>query len=165
MKQVIYIDVLVFLNTAITFLLLLATSKIIKLTPSAGRYVCGALLGGMSSLIIFAPDMGLMLSLITKLLFSVIIVSAVYHPKRLKKLARETSYFFAVSFVFAGVMLCISSLPGISAVSYNNGIAYIDLSIFSLIAASVICYAVTVLLNRFTGYSDDGEILCSIKIK
>lgn len=165
MKQVIYIDVLVFLNTAITFLLLLATSKIIKLTPSAGRYVIGSLLGGASSLIIFAPDMGLILSLITKLLFSLIIVSAVYNPRKPKSLFKQTGYFFVVSFIFAGIMICISSLPGISIISYNNGVAYIDLSMFSLICASVICYVVTTILNRITGYSNDGEILYNIKIK
>lgn len=165
MKQVIYIDVLIFLNTAITFLLLLATSKITKLTPSAGRYVTGALVGGVFSLIIFAPDMGLILSLLTKLLFSLIIVSVVYNPKRIKAIAKQTSYFFAVSFGYAGIMLFISSLPGISILSYNNGIVYIDLSMFSLIAAAVVCYVVTVALNAFTRHSHDGAILYNIKIK
>ncbi|MBQ8210632.1 MAG: sigma-E processing peptidase SpoIIGA [Clostridia bacterium] len=163
-KQVIYIDVLIFLNTAITFLLLLATSRITKLTPSAGRYVIGSLLGGASSLIIFAPDMGLLLSLLTKLLFSLIIVSVVYKPRRLMITAKQTGYFFSVSFIFVGIMLCIASLPGVSLISYNNGVAYIDLSMFSLIAAAVICYAVTCILNSLTRHSAEGEILYNIKI-
>ena len=164
MKQVIYIDVLIFLNTIITFLLLLASSKLMKLTPSAGRFVIGSLIGGASSLIIFAPDMGLLLSLITKLLFSIIITSATYNPKSIKSILRQTGYFFAVSFIFAGIMLFASSLDGISIVSYNNGAVYIDFSFFSLVAASVICYLITIILNRITRHKNESDILYNIKI-
>ena len=149
---------------AVTFLLLLATSAITKHIPTAGRYVSGSLLGGVSSLIIFAPDMGLALSLLIRLLFSVVIVTAVYKPTSIKRVAKQTAYFFGVSFVFAGAMLFVASLPGISIVSYNNGVAYVDLSMLSLIGASVVCYVVTCLLNRITRHSTDGEILYSVKI-
>lgn len=125
----------------------------------------GSLLGGISSLIIFAPDMGMLLSLITKLLFSLIIVFTVYNPKRLKTALKQTGYFFGVSFAFAGIMLFVSSLPGVSIISYNNGIAYIDLSMFSLIAAAVVCYTVTGILNKLTCHSQEGSILYNIKIR
>lgn len=163
-KQVIYIDVLIFLNTAITFLLLLAVSKLTKLTPSAGRYVIGSLLGGASSLIIFAPEMGFILSLLTKLLFSVVIVSLTYNSRSIKSIGKQVGYFFAVSFIFAGMMLWVSSLPGISIVSYNNGVAYIDVSMFSLIASAVICYVVTSVLNIVTRHRYEGGILYNIRI-
>lgn len=165
MKQVIYLDVLIFLNTAITFILLLACSRMMKLAPSAGRYVIGSVLGGASSLIIFAPDMGFILSLITKLLFCLIIVFTVYNPKRLKSVLRQTGYFFTVSFIFAGIMLCMSSLPGVSLISYNNGIAYIDVSMFSLICAAIICYVVTGILNRITRCSQEESVLYNIRIR
>lgn len=150
MKQVIYIDVLVFLNMIITFLLLLAASRMMKLFPSSGRMTLACILGGFSSLIILAPEMGFFLSLLTKLLFSVVIVSCAYNPKSLPAIAKETAYFFAVNFIFAGMMLFASSLPGISLISYNNGAVYINFSFFSLIASCVICYLITCLLNRFS---------------
>ncbi len=150
MKQVIYIDVLVFLNMIITFLLLLTSSKMMKLFPTAGRMTLACILGGFSSLIILAPEMGLLLSLLTKLLFSLIIVSCAYNPKSLSAIAKETAYFFAVNFIFAGMMLFASSLPGISLVSYNNGAVYINFSFFSLIASCVICFGITCLLNKFS---------------
>ena len=150
MKQVIYLDVLIFLNTIITFLLLLASSRLMKIYPSPGRFVIASVLGGISSLIILAPDLGFLLSLMTKLLFSLIIVISAYNPKSVSAIAKETGYFFVVSFIFAGMMLFASSLPGISIVNYNNGAAYINLSFFSLIAACVICYGVTVILGKIT---------------
>lgn len=164
MKTVIYIDVLIFLNTVVTFLLLAASSKLVKTAPSAGRIVVASLVGGVSSLIIFAPEMGFALSLLIKLLFSVIITAAAYNPKSVRALLKQTGYFFAVSFMFAGIILFVSSLPGINLLTYNNGVVYIDLSLFSLIAASVICYSVTVILNKITRHKHENDILCSTKI-
>ena len=164
MKQVIYLDVLIFLNTIITFLLLMASSRLMKIYPSPGRFVIASVLGGFSSLIILAPDMGLLLSLLTKLIFSVIIVVSAYNPKSVAAIAKGTGYFFAVSFLFAGMMLFASSLPGISIVNYNNGVAYINLSFFSLIAACVICYAVTVILGKITKSKTADTVVMNIGI-
>ena len=150
MKQVIYLDVLIFLNMIITFLLLLAASSVMKQYPTAGRMVLACIVGGASSLIILAPEMGFLLSLTTKLLFSVIIVVCAYKPVSLAATAKAAAYFFIVSFIFAGIMLFASSLPGISLVSYNNGAVYMNFSFLSLVAACVICYIITTLLNRFS---------------
>ena len=108
--------------------------------------------------------MGLPLSLLTKLMFSVIIVVSAYNPKSVAAIAKETGYFFAVSFLFAGMMLFASSLPGISIVNYNNGVAYINLSFFSLIAACVICYAVTVILGKITKNKSADTVVMNIGI-
>lgn len=160
MQQVIYIDVLIFLNTIITFLLLLASSRLMKLYPSAGRFAIASVLGGISSLIILAPEMGFFLSLLTKLLFSLVIVTCAYNPRSFSAIAKETGYFFAVNFIFAGMMLFASSLPGISLINYNNGAVYINFSFFSLIASCIICYAVTCILGRLTKHKNsDCEVL------
>lgn len=164
MKQVIYIDVLIALNIIITFLLLLASSRLMKTAPSPGRLVLGSVLGGASSLIILAPDLGFLLSLLTKLLFSVIIVIAVYNPKTVRAILMKTGYFFAVSFIFAGMMLFASSLPGISVVNYNNGAVYINFSFFSLIAACVLCYVITCILSKVTGHKTSSDTVFDIRI-
>ena len=165
MKQVIYIDVLIFLNTIITFLLLLASSKLMKIYPSPGRFAIASVSGGIESLIILAPDLGFFLSLITKLLFSLVIVISAYNPKSISAMLKETGYFFVVNFIFAGMMLFASSLPGISIVNYNNGAVYINLSFFSLVAACVICYAVTCLLGKITKNKAADSIVYNIRIE
>lgn len=164
MKQVIYLDVLIFLNTVITFLLLLTSSHLMKIYPTAGRFTLASILGGLSSLIIIAPDLGLPLSLLTRLLFSLIIVVAAYNPKSIPAIAKETGYFFTVNFIFAGIMLFASSLPGISLISYNNGAVYINFSFFSLVGACVICYAVVCILGKITKNKLADTVICNIEI-
>lgn len=152
MQQVIYIDVLIFLNIIITFVLLHATGRLMKIYPSAGRMTIASLLGGFTSLIILAPEMGFVFSFLTKLLFSLIIVICAFTPRSFSAIARETAYFFAVNFIFAGIMLFASSLPGVSLVQYNNGAVYMNFSFFSLIASCLVCYGVTVILGRFSKF-------------
>ncbi|MBR5233937.1 MAG: sigma-E processing peptidase SpoIIGA [Clostridia bacterium] len=156
MSYVIYVDVLIFLNIIVTFLLLLATSGLLKNAPSSGRYILGSLFGGISSLLIFAPEMGLFVSLIVKFLFSLIIVCIVYKPKTVRLIAKDTGYFLVVNFIFAGMMMFAASLPGINLVQYKNGAAYINLSFFSLIGACFICYLVTCLLGKITNHKPDA---------
>ena len=57
MQQVIYVDVLIFLNTIITFIILLTTVEISGVSPKTFRLLTGSLLGGIFSLIILAPEM------------------------------------------------------------------------------------------------------------
>lgn len=64
---VIYLDVLVVLNWFIDFLLLSSTSRILRLPFKRWRLVLGALLGGISSCLIFLPAMPFYLSMLVKL--------------------------------------------------------------------------------------------------
>ncbi len=165
MTQIVYIDVLVLLNIIITFLLLLGTSSLLSLSPKPVRYMAGALLGGASSLVIFLPEMGFVLSVLTKLVFSLMIVVSVYNPKRVRTVLKETAYFFAVSFIFAGMMMFAASLPGVSLVQYRNGAVYINLSFFSLISACVICYVITFILGKVTSHKASGDIKFNVIIE
>lgn len=164
MSNVIYLDVLIFLNIIVTFLLLLATSKLMKLAPSSKRYVAGSVFGGISSLVILAPEMSLILSLLIKFLISLIIVLVVYKPQTVRIIAKETGYFLVVNFIFAGMMIFAASLPGINIVQYRNGAAYINFSFFSLVAACVICYAVTFILGKITNHKPIN-LIYSIEIR
>lgn len=164
MSNVIYLDVLIFLNIIVTFLLLLATSRLLKIAPSSKRYVAGSLLGGMSSLVILAPEMGLILSVLLKLLISLIMVIVVYKPGSVRIVLKETACFFVVNFVFAGMMMFAASLPGINLVEYRNGATYINLSFVSLIGACVICYIVTFLLGKITNHKP-LNLMYSIEIE
>lgn len=152
MSHVIYVDVLIFLNIIVTFLLLLAASRLMKLSPSSGRYVAGSVFGGISSLMILVPEMNFFFSLALKILISLIIILIVYNPKTLRTVAKETGYFLVVNFIFAGMMMFAASLPGINIVQYRNGAAYINLSFFSLVGACVICYVVTCVLGKITNH-------------
>ncbi len=164
MSQIIYVDVLVFLNVIVTFLLLLAVARLVHISPLPWHYVFGSLLGGASSLIMLLPEMGFLFSALTKLLFSVVVTGITFLPRSFAAAAKVTGYFFTVSFIFAGMMLFAASLPGVYLVQYNNGTAYINFSFESLVGACVICYTVTCILGRVTRHRAAGEIVFTAEI-
>lgn len=69
--QTVYIDVLVLLNSVISLFLILITSLLLRCSPSSLRTAAGTFLGGAYSLLIFAPDMGVFVSLLVKILLCV----------------------------------------------------------------------------------------------
>ncbi|MCD7775172.1 MAG: sigma-E processing peptidase SpoIIGA [Clostridiales bacterium] len=157
MSSVIYADVLVFLNIIITFLLLLTTSRITKTSAKAGRYALGCFLGGAFSLIILAPDMGVILSLLIKLIMSLAVIFAVYSPKTLRAVLRIWSCFFLVNFIFAGIMTFLGGLISSELIRVKNGTVYMNFSFLSLVLSSLICYGATCILNKISGRKSGGS--------
>ena len=90
----IYVDVLFVLNFFITYLLLLLTKSLVKFTSKAGRLLFGALIGGVYSLVILAPNLNFFASLIGKLLVSMLIVAASFNIKRLTVFLKTLACFY-----------------------------------------------------------------------
>ena len=148
--QVVYIDVLVLLNCVISLFLILISSALLRCSPSPGRTAAGTALGGAYSLLIFAPDLGVVVSLIIKLLLSVSVVSVVYRPKSLRYSFRCLGVFFLVNFAFAGIMLALKLLITPNGMEFRNGTVYFDLGFFPLAAAVIVCYVLILLFNALS---------------
>lgn len=148
--QTVYVDVLVLLNSIISLFLILITSSILRCSPGAGRVAAGTFLGGAYSLLIFAPDMGVFLSLIVKILLCVSVVSAVFKPTGVRYLIKCLSVFAVVNFAFAGLMTGIKLLVLPESLEYRNGAVYFDFGFIPLMLAVVMCYLLTLFFNSLS---------------
>ena len=96
MKQIIYVDVLVVLNTVVTFIMLLTTAAVTGVKNSVGRLLIGAVTGGLFSLILLAPEMSVPCVLLTKAAMAVSLVVcfavSLLTPQNLEKC--DTEYFY-----------------------------------------------------------------------
>ncbi|MCH5198198.1 MAG: sigma-E processing peptidase SpoIIGA [Oscillospiraceae bacterium] len=159
MQQVIYADVLIFLNTVITFLLLLTVKQFTGASAGAGRLLIASFAGGVYSLIILAPKMNIFLMLAAKAAMCVSIVFIAFKAGSIRKMAKSALLFLAFSFLYAGIMYSLSCLFDTSFFSVNNGSVYFDLSVYSLIIISAVIYAVIrVLRKRFFTPSPEDMI-------
>lgn len=162
MQHVIYADVLIFLNTVITFLLLLTVKQFTGAMTGAGRLTLASFAGGCYSLIILAPQMNVFLMLLTKAAMCVSIVFIAFKAKSLKKMAKCSLLFLAFSFLYAGIMYSLSFVLDSSYFSVNNGSVYFDLSVYSLIVISAVIYTVIWFLRkRFFTPSPEDMIYCA----
>ncbi len=148
--QTVYIDVLVLLNSIISLFLILITSSILRCSPGTGRAAAGTLLGGAYSLLIFAPDMGVIVSFAVKLLLCVSVVSVVFKPSGIRSLIKCLGVFAAVNFAFAGLMTGVRILFLPEGLEYRNGAVYFDFGFIPLIMAVILCYILTLLFNAMS---------------
>ena len=164
MQQIIYVDVLIFLNTIITFIILLATTEISGVSAKAVRLLTGSLLGGIYSLIILAPEMNVFLVFATRIAMSVSIISITFSIHKIKKFLRCLVSFVGISFVFAGIVYFLESFLSSSFLQMNNGMVYFDVSFFSLVVMCSAAFFVIRIINKKVFTKTQTDLIYELEI-
>lgn len=146
---IVYVDVLIILNTLVNYFILLAVRKITRAHTSRLRISLGSLVGGVSSMLIFLEDLGAIMTVL-KLLTAVLMIVITFDVKPLKCLFKKVFWLFAISFIFGGVMFAIYIFTDTDILIYTNGIVYFDVDITFLVVCSVFSYIIITIITRFT---------------
>nr|WP_197039585.1 sigma-E processing peptidase SpoIIGA [Faecalibacterium prausnitzii] len=154
-KTVIYLDVLLLTNFALTLLFLLAAGLLAGVECRAGRLLLGGAAGAASSLALLAPEAPDAAALLYKVSTAALTVSAAYGWPGVRCFARLVGWFCAENLLLAGALL----LPGAQT---NNGCIYLPLSPGALLAgAGGVVLAVQGVLRFLAGaagrYSPPGS--------
>lgn len=164
MKQTIYIDILIAVNLFINYILLLLTAKFLSLKWKTIRLVFGEILSGIYSLYILFPETDLFLSVIVKFMMAVSIVWCVFGFKSLKSFIKITLCFYAINFLFSGLMLGLWILFRPSSMEMNNGVVYFNISPGVLIASTIVSYFIIEIFYRVIGKNHMKNSFYDIKI-
>lgn len=164
MKQTIYIDILIAVNLFINYILLLLTAKFLSLKWKSIRLVFGEILSGIYSLYILFPETNLFLSILVKLIMSITIVWCVFGFKSLKSFIKITLCFYAINFLFSGMMLGLWILFRPSSMEINNGVVYFNISPLVLIASTIVSYFIIEIFYRIIGKNHIKNSFYEIKI-
>lgn len=148
MEQVIYVDVLIFFNTVITFILFLSTSQFIDCPVKASRIILGSLVGGAYSMIILAPPLNPLVVILLRIFMAVTLVCIVFNPRKIKLFFRASLIFLLSGFLYAGLMYGIFYLLQPSFLQINNGFAYYNVSVPSMLVISIGVYTAIVILKK-----------------
>ena len=148
----VYVDLLLFLNFAFDFILLLSTSIILKRRVSLKRVFFGALIGSLTILILFIPFTTLTLFFL-KVFLCVIISLVTFGYKDIKYTLSNIFYFYIVSIILGGFLYYLNvefSYKHIGLVFYNSkmSINYI----FLLIISPIILWIYTKQINKYKSY-------------
>lgn len=150
MKTVIYADILVAVNMIVNYFLLRASAAVTGSDYKTLRFFLSAAAGGLFSMIIFVESIPPFLNAVIKLVFLAFMVAVAFGFGTLRAFVKNCSAFFIANFVFAGIMLAVCTFAAPDRAVYKNGIVYFDISILTLTASSLVCYAVLSLLTRFS---------------
>lgn len=160
--MVIYVDVLIFLNTVVDFLLIKLTSKMTGYTLRSWRAVLGALAAALFSLSVFLPQLPVLPEIGIRLAASVAGVAIAFGFGSLKKFTVNLLLFYAVSFVYAGLMMGIYMMFQPCVMSINNGIVYFDISALTLITASLAFYIIMTVAKKLIKRNSGSADRCSV---
>lgn len=147
--MIVYVDVLIVINILVNYFMLLAVKVISRMDTTRIRILLGSVIGGLSSLLLFLDDLGVIMTLL-KILSAVLMSVVTFGIKPIKKLIKATFWLFAICFVFGGIMLAIYIFTEIDIMLYSNGIIYFDIDITFLVICSVIAYVVITLISKLT---------------
>lgn len=145
--MVVYADILVSLNTVVTYFILLAAKSVCHAQSGFIRMTAASVVGGFSSLYIFLPEQGMLSETAAKIAFSAIITAVAFGVGKIKAYLRALFCFYAVSFIYAGFMLGFWHILKPKGMTVNNGVVYFSVSPLVLICSTALCYMLIRLLQ------------------
>ena len=146
---VVYVDILIILNTLVNYFILLAIRRITHSYTKRWRIALGAFVGGISSLLLFFEYLNFIMTLF-KVFSGVLMIAVTFDIKPWKQFIKKMFFLFAITFLFGGVTYAIYIFFDKDILLYSNGIIYFDVDMTFLVICSVISYCVITLIAKFT---------------
>lgn len=146
---VIYIDVLLCLNTFIDFLLLSATARLLHLPHRRIRVVAGSVIGALcAAAAILLPKLPLWGTLCLLCGGAAVMVRTAFRFLSLRAFLQQTGTLFGLSSLFAGVSYMLWLLVAPDGFTVVNGTVYYDVPPLLLIVMTLISYAAITAYDR-----------------
>ena len=178
--MIIYLDLVMILNFAIDFILLLTVSLVLKRNVKLTRIMLGAFIGGLSILFLFF-NINSFILFIFKAIISILMILTTFGYKTLKYTLVNILYLYMSSIILGGFLYLLNlefSYKHIGIMFFNNGLSinFIFLIIFSPIILYIYIkqtknlrynysnYYNIEIINKnkkykYTAYMDSGNVL------
>lgn len=160
----VYADILIILNTAIDFLLLLCSSKILRKKIKTARLISASLLGGLSSLYIFAPDYGAAVEIAFKITVCAALTLISFGYGTIKTFLRSAGILFLVTCGWGGILIALYYMFKPHGMIVENSIVYFNISPTVLIVSSVAAYLLFFLLSAIFSRNSELADTCDITV-
>lgn len=145
----IYIDLILFINFAFDFIILLTTSILLKRNTKLIRIFIGSLIGSITILVLFIPFTTLSLFII-KIILSIIIIISTFGYKDIKYTLNNLFYFYITSIILGGFMYYLNiefSYKNIGIVFFHKGIG--SNYIFIMIVSPIVLYLYSKMMKKY----------------
>ena len=164
METVVYADVLVALNIYVTYFLLVLTRLVLKCETKKPSFALSSVIGGFSSLTVLVEPIGAPFDVALKVVFCAVITFVAFLPKSIKSFLKSFTAYFTVSVIFAGVMLALEFTVHPKNMVFINGTVYFDVSVLFIVVASVACYGLVLLVDRFLRHRAAEKTLYKVRV-
>ncbi len=160
----VYVDVLIFVNTVVNYLILSLTELLAKGKTTILRKVCAAFFSALFSLYIFAPSQSIIFDCLVKLFSSITAVIICFKFNTLKSFLRNIGVFYATSYIYAGAMIGMYLWLKPEKLSINNSIVYFDISPLILLTFTFVIYCIISIFKKVTRHDSEFADRCTVEI-
>ena len=156
LNYTVYVDVLFLLNLIVDTLILTSVAILTGQKINRLRFIFASVIGAAYSTLIFFPKLSVLKIMIFKILASVIITIIAFKFKSLINTIKNLTVFYLLTALYGGGIYAFYAFtPTGSNINISNGIYYIDLPLWSILALTFgyyffIRYALKLLDNRNT---------------
>lgn len=161
----IYIDVVFIENLIMNYIILFATSIIIKVKIKHIRLILASCLGAIYSIIAYMSILEMYSSVILKIILSVIIVYIAYNPQNVKNMWKYLVIFYMTSFVFGGAAFALIYIVKPQDILMKNGLFLGTYPLKTIILGTIVAFVVIVTSFKLVKSKiSKKDMFCTIKI-
>lgn len=161
----IYIDVVFIENLIMNYIILFATSIIIKVKVKHIRLILASSLGAIYSIIAYMSILEMYSSVILKIILSVIIVYIAYNPQNVKNMWKYLVIFYMTSFVFGGAAFALIYIVKPQDILMKNGLFLGTYPLKTIILGAIVAFIVIVTSFKLVKSKiSKKDMFCTIKI-
>lgn len=164
MIKTVYVDVLMCVNLIINYCIILAVARYMKAEPKRWRLILGSFFGAITALLIFLPEIHILINIFLKLSVATVIVFITFGYKNLFTLLKTIGMFFMMSFCFCGIMIAVWFIFTPKGMVIHNSVVYFNISPIIMIVSSVVCYFLLRVISKLSGRETPAQEICKIKI-
>lgn len=118
----IYIDVVLFENMIMNYIIILATGIIMKQKIRHFKIIVGSLIGAIYSILTYVFPLEIYSNFFFKIILSIIIVYVSFNPQNVKKMWKELLIFYLTSFAFGGAAFALIYIIKPQDILMKNGL-------------------------------------------
>lgn len=163
MTEIIYVDVLIFLNTVVNCFLLLTTGIITKTNAKTFRIIIGSVAGGVFSLTALLPQLNFGLSLLLRIVTGSVLVIITFGFKTPADFIKKFIVLFTVTFLFAGLMTGIWLIFKPAGMIYKNTAFYFDVNFYAVVITTAISYILIYFGLKFFSRKKDPSFIYDVE--
>lgn len=148
MPTVVYVDVLLFINTILTYAVLVTVEKLFKRMTKLWRLIAAAFIGSLFSLLIFCGIEGFWFSLLIKAASSLLITLVAFPIIGKREYFKTTLAAVGVSVVYSGGFILFYQLVRPPNMLIINDIVYFEFNPLVMIGFTAAIYLIITLFHK-----------------
>lgn len=161
----IYLDIVLFENIFLNFIILLSTAIISKSQIKIIRIFISSFIGGLFAILNYIININWLFTIILKVMISIVMIKIAFNKSNFKKILKQLMFFYLVSFTFGGIafMLLFFINPQNIIVKSNHLVGTYPIKV--AIIAGIVGFLVFVIISKIIKSNlSKKAMLCEIEI-